>query len=97
MIRRPPRSTRTDTLFPYPTLFRSNVGADRNPVRAKPLEQRAEQVRSRRGQQPKRRQMTPGAIGSDDIGGISVIETVDLEPVVNDEQIPVEQIGRAHV
>src|SRR3546814_3139058 len=23
MIRRPPRSTRTDTLFPYPTLFRS--------------------------------------------------------------------------
>src|SRR3546814_18611595 len=26
MIRRPPRSTRTDTLFPYTTLFRS-VGA----------------------------------------------------------------------
>src|SRR3546814_3809873 len=23
MLRRPPRSTRTDTLFPYPTLFRS--------------------------------------------------------------------------
>src|SRR3546814_8660402 len=27
MIRRPPRSTRTDTLFPYTTLFRS-VGAN---------------------------------------------------------------------
>src|SRR3546814_9442474 len=27
MIRRPPRSTRTDTLFPYTTLFRSTVGA----------------------------------------------------------------------
>src|SRR3546814_15830093 len=27
MIRRPPRSTRTDTLFPYTTLFRSNVVA----------------------------------------------------------------------
>src|SRR3546814_20070025 len=26
MIRRPPRSTRTDTLFPYTTLFRSMVG-----------------------------------------------------------------------
>src|SRR3546814_17723452 len=26
MIRRPPRSTRTDTLFPYTTLFRSQVG-----------------------------------------------------------------------
>src|SRR3546814_18641062 len=25
MIRRPPRSTRTDTLFPYTTLFRSMV------------------------------------------------------------------------
>src|SRR3546814_5165563 len=30
MIRRPPRSTRTDTLFPYTTLFRSDapVNAD---------------------------------------------------------------------
>src|SRR3546814_8532851 len=27
MIRRPPRSTRTDTLFPYTTLFRSFDGA----------------------------------------------------------------------
>src|SRR3546814_15227905 len=26
MIRRPPRSTRTDTLFPYTTLFRSFFG-----------------------------------------------------------------------
>src|SRR3546814_13430252 len=26
MIRRPPRSTRTDTLFPYTTLFRSQRG-----------------------------------------------------------------------
>src|SRR3546814_3347459 len=30
MIRRPPRSTRTDTLFPYTTLFRS-VGAVQDP------------------------------------------------------------------
>src|SRR3546814_12143393 len=29
MIRRPPRSTRTDTLFPYTTLFRSPDCADR--------------------------------------------------------------------
>src|SRR3546814_1799351 len=27
-IRRPPRSTRTDTLFPYTTLFRSRASAD---------------------------------------------------------------------
>src|SRR3546814_13045673 len=28
MIRRPPRSTRTDTLFPYTTLFRSRLGLE---------------------------------------------------------------------
>src|SRR3546814_14472240 len=28
MIRRPPRSTRTDTLFPYTTLFRSKAMAN---------------------------------------------------------------------
>src|SRR3546814_7149746 len=28
MIRRPPRSTRTDTLFPYTTLFRSGLPVD---------------------------------------------------------------------
>src|SRR3546814_6261332 len=28
MIRRPPRSTRTDTLFPYTTLFRSPADGD---------------------------------------------------------------------
>src|SRR3546814_4363391 len=28
MIRRPPRSKRTDTLFPYTTLFRSDAGLD---------------------------------------------------------------------
>src|SRR3546814_19631480 len=35
MIRRPPRSTRTDTLFPYTTLFRSAAAhvADSRPLR----------------------------------------------------------------
>src|SRR3546814_5816665 len=32
MVRRPPRSTLTDPLFPYTTLFRSNVMAIRNLV-----------------------------------------------------------------
>src|SRR3546814_5328929 len=41
MIRLPPRSTRTDTLFPYTTLFRSPAGrtrttADTAPERATP-------------------------------------------------------------
>src|SRR3546814_7145580 len=33
MIPRPPRSTRTDTLFPYTTLFRSPVLRDLEPLR----------------------------------------------------------------
>src|SRR3546814_4213814 len=35
MIRRPPRSTRTDTLFPYTTLFRSGAGGGEPPVSTK--------------------------------------------------------------
>src|SRR3546814_3483076 len=40
MIRRPPRSTRTDTLFPYTTLFRSHHGLRHH---------RHDQLRPRRG------------------------------------------------
>src|SRR3546814_6426052 len=36
MIRRPPRSTRTDTLFPYTTLFRSLLAAGSSLGRARP-------------------------------------------------------------
>src|SRR3546814_5273296 len=44
MIRRPPRSTRTDTLFPYPTLFRSCTAT-------KPLDEFGSHVRMRDGRQ----------------------------------------------
>src|SRR3546814_20228290 len=50
MLRRPPRSTRTDTLFPYTTLFRSQVNLiegilreaahANDPSRLKPLRER---------------------------------------------------------
>src|SRR3546814_12386824 len=36
MIRRPPRSTRTDTLFPYTTLFRSGNRRTRRGIYAEP-------------------------------------------------------------
>src|SRR3546814_11664510 len=41
MIRRPPRSTRTDTLFPYTTLFRSpvDIAPGTNPGLAHPVRQ----------------------------------------------------------
>src|SRR3546814_601209 len=37
MRRRPPRSTRTDTLFPYTTLFRSVLQADRARMQSRAL------------------------------------------------------------
>src|SRR3546814_11572662 len=40
MIRRPPRSTRTDTLFPYTTLFRSVDGRLRGGAQRQYLERR---------------------------------------------------------
>src|SRR3546814_1774970 len=59
MIRRPPRSTRTDTLFPYTTLFRSKGQRNRNPDYSRPhrgkqrhrAHERAPQGRSRNTQQ----------------------------------------------
>src|SRR3546814_4701340 len=59
MIRRPPRSTRTDTLFPYTTLFRSAVAEaaqefaldERQVAALNDLRQRlAERRESRRGE-----------------------------------------------
>src|SRR3546814_734146 len=47
MIRRPPRSTRTDTLFPYTTLFRSASGAagtEKRHVGRKMVKQYAEHI-----------------------------------------------------
>src|SRR3546814_19459345 len=48
MIRRPPRSTRTDTLFPYTTLFRSHGYGSRNSARNSDS-QRLEKILVRRG------------------------------------------------
>src|SRR3546814_5221748 len=40
MIRRPPRSTRTDTLFPYTTLFRSKSAAASSSCKIQPYVRR---------------------------------------------------------
>src|SRR3546814_6115722 len=56
MIRRPPRSTRTDTLFPYTTLFRS-----------RPDDRGAEAAYSRRLRRAVTRAFGhPGAVGGGD-------------------------------
>src|SRR3546814_11653758 len=49
MIRRPPRATRTDTLVPYTTLFRSRPDLPRNPGRRPRPPRRAVRPRAHRG------------------------------------------------
>src|SRR3546814_12929844 len=46
MLRRPPRSTRTDTLFPYTTLFRSDIGGELalTARRRRPADERAQRL-----------------------------------------------------
>src|SRR3546814_15693111 len=51
MIRRPPRSTRTDTLFPYTTLFRSPRAPHPRPVDPRG-EDAAQGIHPRLGRQP---------------------------------------------
>src|SRR3546814_18952289 len=52
MIRRPPRSTRTDTLFPYMTLFRSGVAAlEREDVELRLFLRQREQLRQLTGEE----------------------------------------------
>src|SRR3546814_3623493 len=67
MIRRPPRSTRTDTLFPYTTLFRSLLVAAhlRRPAAALARAGRsaAVRVRPRRRVQPHRHLLQPDGGG----------------------------------
>src|SRR3546814_1492807 len=54
MIRRPPRSTRTDTLFPYTTLFRSPLRSRRLRI----LSRRRGEENSRRDGQENERKIT---------------------------------------
>src|SRR3546814_12411639 len=97
MIRRPPRSTRTDTLFPYTTLFRAGVGG------AGAVEARAERVVIVAG----RHVDVVVRVGRDRRGGVgdhrfgAVVERLRerLHVVVEDVVEGAEglEIGRAHV
>src|SRR3546814_6361663 len=69
MIRRPPRSPRTDTLFPYTTLFRSYMKGCLLPMRRESNEDGL-------SQSPRRLKATAGTCGA--IGDTGLISTRKL-------------------
>src|SRR3546814_3127121 len=93
MLRRPPRSTLTDTLFPYPTLFRSAAGAQGNgrssgtdlafDPQGIPAQPAAWRQGHQASQQPRRRSATT-AEGLDALGPANAMDTAvmpsDLRP-----------------
>src|SRR3546814_7522246 len=110
MIRGPPRSTRTDTLFPYTTLFRSLFAQQRVPVFLRDLiiigvdfrkGEEAVAVAAIIDERRLQRRFNPRHLGEVDI-------TLELPPfsgfkikflytVPVDDGDPGLQIGRAHV
>src|SRR3546814_13133001 len=97
MIRRPPRSTRTDTLFPYTTLFRSRAGigiaqvaAQRASLRKQLARQRSGQDQRRRGARVRRavpgREVQVGVIGSDEIATLLELQSKALQHALAGEE-----------
>src|SRR3546814_17554411 len=109
MIRRPPRSTRTDTLFPYTTLFRSIPDIEVNGSKPVLLFVDMRKVLLRRhSAQRSVRPVGPGMIGAAEGERIAPLLTDQRHApvrtgVVERPHIPVlaarndHKIGRAHV
>src|SRR3546814_8694799 len=105
MIRRPPRSTRTDTLCPYTTLFRSGVVAPVDDYPAELLKSLKEVAPPACKGDPVVVVLTPGSLNSAyyehsflaDLMGVELVEPADL--FVDDDRVWMKttQIGRAHV
>src|SRR3546814_2088180 len=107
MIRRPPRSTRTDTLFPYTTLFRSLqrlalVREQLGAIEAERRARRAEAARQAAGEQPSGFQLLARVHGL----GLGTADLLDSEAFTRqfaDRQAVgrfgglTGEIGRAHV
>src|SRR3546814_17428050 len=88
MIRRPPRATRTDTLFPYTTLFRS----DRAVVLAQHLQPRADiggvVIEVRSGKAEIRAEQRGGHLGAKLLESVGVV----AKPLA---ELTIETIGVA--
>src|SRR3546814_1348752 len=94
MIRRPPRSTRNDTLFPYTTLFRSaRRGGREGTGHASFIPQIGGQVAGayRKQETVKRNVPAPGA------WGVSASDPLIAQAGASGNGIREAKIGRAHV
>src|SRR3546814_17014054 len=90
MLRRPPRSTRTDTLFPYTTLFRSVVGGPH--IGAAPVGRDERPVLDRQDERAKAGfGHVPGLFGGKDDGAVPLGPPPLREQVERAiDQIPLE-------
>src|SRR3546814_8711169 len=75
MIRRPPRSTRTYTLFPYTTLFRSLFNGMRRESPIKPIDL----IGSRSGDMGLQVEDRPRLSGIEVLAGLSDAELLSIE------------------
>src|SRR3546814_11375561 len=113
MIRRPPRSTRTDTLFPYTTLFRSHRASspERSAAASSPAAawKRGVQTESfASGASAAAGAGASGSTGNKEVGAApaaadrakaaaSADEIIIARMPVNIAAKPASEIGRAHV
>src|SRR3546814_21154739 len=99
MKRRPPRSTRTDTLFPYTTLFRSTRSFSFAPARtAAPAPVAEEVVEPAVQEEPVAE--APVQQDNDPAPGFSLGDAAEPGTAAAAEEEPMElsqEIGRAHV
>src|SRR3546814_15852254 len=101
MIRRPPRSTRTDTLFPYTTLFRSAILIEtcQDPLQVKAAVNGAKLARAAAAVDvPLMVQVTVETtgtllVGADVAAAATVLKALDV-PIVG---LNCAKTGRAHV
>src|SRR3546814_9714766 len=112
MIRRPPRSTRTDTLFPYTTLFRSHQQIKQYVRRAIPWWRIAQRSKAKRivadisdlAARPMLTTLIPGLAASErevrslwDLYDFMVQTWIQKESSWIGSDVLQKKIGRAHV
>src|SRR3546814_7859422 len=112
MIRRPPRSTRTDTLFPYTTLFRSPL-LIHGVAKGKAAQERVRWLMDKCGLSPDMIDRYPHEFSGGQRQRICIARALALNPkvLVADDSVSaldvsiraqfvnllLDQIGRAHV